>query len=182
MKNLKEVDKEMTGEFDMKIGLIEDNNGDSEINSVRHEVPVRVAMDSGAVRSVTHKMTIPNGVEIIPNTSGKHFNGAGGDVIIKHGECITLMTGKTGNKVAGRWQVADVTRPLHSVSEVCGPEDHPTGHHDVLFNNKRCVVVPPGVVEHIMKHINHVAEYPREGNLYVAEMMLSSFTRQGPGM
>ena len=92
-----------------------------------------------------------------------------------------MMTGKTGDKVAGKWQVADVTRPLHSVSEVCGPQDHATGHHDVLFNNKRCVVVPPGVVEHIMQHIDFVAEYPREGNLYVAEMMLSSFPRQGPG-
>ena len=30
-----------------------------------------------------------------------------------------------------------------------------------------------------MREIQAVAEYPREGNLYVAEMELSSFTRQG---
>ena len=51
----------------------------------------------------------------------------------------------------------------------------------MLFNNERCVVVPPGVVEAIMRHVQAVAEYKREGNLYLAEMTLSSFQRQGQG-
>jgi hypothetical protein len=75
------------------------------------------------------------------------------------------------------WRVAEVTRPLNSVAEVCGPMGHELGHHDVLFNNKTCFVVPPGVVAAIMKHLEAVAEYPREGNLYLAEVELSSFTR-----
>ena len=47
-----------------------------------------------------------------------------------------------------------------------------------LFNNKACFVVPTGVVAAIMKHLTAVAEYSREGNLYVAEVELSSSTRQ----
>ena len=75
------------------------------------------------------------------------------------------------------WQVAEVTRPLNSVAEVCGPIEHESGHQGVLFNNKTFFVVSPGVVAAIMKHVTAVAEYPREGNLYLAEVELSSFTR-----
>ena len=49
----------------------------------------------------------------------------------------------------------------------------------MLFNNKYGVVVQPGVVDAIMQHIEAIAEYPREGNLYVAEVELSGFTRHG---
>ena len=70
-------------------------------------------------------------------------------------------------------------RALHSVSAVCGPEEMEVGKQDVLFNNKLCVVMPPGIVAAILKRIKPVAEYPREGNLYVGEVVVSSFTRQG---
>ena len=62
-----------------------------------------------------------------------------------------------------------------------GSPGHP-GKQDVLFNNKRRVVVPAGVVEEICKRIQGIAEYPREGNLYVGEFDLSGFTRQGADM
>ena len=68
-----------------------------------------------------------------------------------------------------------MVRPLHSVAEITGPADQPKGNYDVLFNNKRCVVVEAGVVEHIMQHLQAVSEYTREGNLYTAEMVLSLF-------
>ena len=112
-----------------------------------------------------------------PNKTGKHFVGAGGERITKHGKCITMMTGEHG-KVGCRWQLADVTRPLYSVSRIAGPEDGP-GDHDVLFNNKRAVVVPPGVVEKVLQSVKPVAEYKRSGGLYLAEMTLSDFVRQG---
>ena len=48
---------------------------------------------------------------------------------------------------------------------------------DILFNAAKCVVVPPGIVDEILKRIKPIAEYPREGNLYVAHMRMSSFTR-----
>jgi len=73
-----------------------------------------------------------------------------------------------------------VTRALHSVSKIAGPEDHPTGYQDVLFNNRRCCVVPPGIVDLIMSKVKAVAEYKRSGGLYLADITLSSFARQGP--
>ena len=72
-----------------------------------------------------------------------------------------------------------MTRALHSVSTVCGPEDHETGLQDVLFNNTHCFVVPPGVVKAIMKRIQAVAEYKRSGGLYLADFKVSSFGRPG---
>ena len=51
----------------------------------------------------------------------------------------------------------------------------------MLFSNKKCVVVPPGIAEEILKKVTPVMEYQREGNLYVAEMEMSAFGRQGLG-
>ncbi len=72
----------------------------------------------------------------------------------------------------------DVTRPLNSVSQVSGPHDGP-GLQDVVFNNKCCYVIPPGIVEQIIKPMKPVAKYPREGGLYIADFALTSFARQG---
>ncbi len=98
-------------------------------------------------------------------------------MIEKHGECITNIEGSHGT-VGCRWNVAEVTRPLHSVSQIAGPYDG-TGSHDVLFNNKRCVVVPPGIVDQIMEQVSAVAEYHRYGNLYLSDFTMSDFIRQG---
>ena len=158
--------------------LIEDEEElEDSINACAEEIKIQVAMDSGSVDNVTNPDTIPGQTAVKPNKTGKHFVGAGGERIKKHGECITMMTGKHG-KVGCRWQVADVTRPLHSVSAIAGPEEGP-GEHDVLFNNKRGVVVPPGVVERILQSVKPVAEYKRSGGLYLADMILSDVARQG---
>ena len=77
------------------------------------------------------------------------------------------------------WELANVSRALHSVATVCGPKEDDDGKQDVLFNNKLCVVMPPGIVRAILKRIKPIAEYPREGNLYVGDMVMSSFARQG---
>ena len=109
--------------------------------------------------------------------SDKHFSGAGGEVIEKFGECVTNLESIHGT-VGCRWHVADVTRPLHSVSQITGAYDG-DGEHDILFNNKRSVVVPPGVVEAVMGHIDAVAEDHRDGNLYLSDFTVSDFVRQG---
>ena len=87
------------------------------------------------------------------------------------------MSGKHG-RVECNWQVADVTRPLHSVSHIAGPEEGP-GIHDALLTNKKCVVVPPGAVERLLATVPLLAEYTRTGGLYLGEMTMSSFARQG---
>jgi len=53
------------------------------------------------------------------------------------------------------------------------------GKQDILFNNEKCFVVAPGVVKKLMETLTAVAEYDREGNLYIGEMALQSFRRQG---
>ena len=173
------LQREVQKEFDDVTSLMILEEEADEINAVRETTTVRVAMDSGAVKSVIHPKALPSGVVITPNDSGKHFSGAGGEIIEKYCECVTNMTTKTGNDIGCGWNAADVARPLHAVSQVTGPADHATGKHDVLFNNKRCVVVEAGVVERLLLSIKPIAEYTREGNLYLADMILSPFDRPG---
>ncbi len=125
---------------------------------------------------MTHPKTLPSSVKIEPTITGKHSSAAGGDVIEKSGECMTTLEGQHG-RVGCKWNVAEVTRPLHSVSQITGPADG-DGKCDILFNNKRCVVVPPGVLEAVMKQIGEpIAEYQREGNLYLGSFTMSDFVR-----
>ena len=130
--------------------------------------------------NVIHPDDLPAGVDIKENTTGKHFSGAGGSLITKYGSCSTVNQTEGGGKFGARWQVADVTRPLNSVSETCGPADG-KGRQDVLFTNSKCFVVPLGVVDEIMRRTTAVVEYDRSGGLYLADIEMSSFTRQGPG-
>ena len=57
---------------------MEQDDDDTSINAIKQETRVRVAMDSGSCRNLTQPSTIPAGVEVTPNTSGKQFSGAGG--------------------------------------------------------------------------------------------------------
>ena len=75
--------------------------------------------------------------------------------------------------------MAEVGRPLHSTEVVTGPIDHPTGKQGVLFNNKKCVVAPPGIVNAILKSIKPLSTYPKSGSLYICKFAVSSFPRQG---
>jgi predicted amidohydrolase len=56
-------------------------------------------------------------------------------------------------------------------------------HWEVLLRARaiesQCYVVAPGVVRKLMETVKAVAEYDRGGNLYVGEVILESFRRQG---
>ena len=171
---LNESDDTTHGELNMLMN----EDAEESLNAVQERVKVRVAVDSGAVANTVHPRELPDTVRVEENRTGKHFSGAGGETIEKFGSCTTLLEGEAG-MVGCNWSVADVTRPLHSVSCIAGPEEHPTGLQDVLFNNKKCVVVPPGVVEMILKTVKPVAQYNRERGLYVADMIMSGFPRPG---
>ena len=77
------------------------------------------------MQSIIHPKALPSGVVITPNVSGKHVSGAGGETIDKYVECLTNMTTKAGDDIGNNWNVADVARPLRTVSQVTGPADHP---------------------------------------------------------
>ena len=124
--------------------------GDDMVLSAGEIVKVKVAMDSGACDNVINPDDLPVGVVPSGNPTGKVFHGANSSPIRRYGHAGTSMVQKGYAKIGSRWQCADVTRPLNSVSTVCGPFDGP-GVQGVLFNNKTCYVVPPGVVERIMR-------------------------------
>jgi len=150
----------------------------TELCAVEPEVvKVKVAIDSAACDNVINPKERPQDAEWEPNETNKHFVGANESPIERYGSCKTIMSSKHG-KVGCCWQMAAVSRALHSVGIVAGPKGGP-GKQDLLFNNDKCYVVAPGVVKAMMQHLKAVAEYDREGNLYVGEVSLSSFTRQG---
>ena len=88
------------------------------------KVIIRPAMDSGAVDNVLHPKDLPADVELAPHTTGRHFVGANNSKIERFGSCKTKLETKH-REVGCNWQLADVTRPLHSVSRVTGPADGP---------------------------------------------------------
>lgn len=159
------------------INVLYDEEEDPTLAAVAERVAIRPAIDSGSVANVIHPKELPADAEPVPNSDGRHFAGAGGGRIKRYGTCKTRLDSEHG-AVECDWQLADVTRPLHAVSQVTGPAEGPA-KTNVLFDNKRCVVVPPGVVEEILKRIRPIAEYKREGNLYLADMTMSAFTGQG---
>ena len=170
-----------------QIELLEHEETDDELiaNTANEETEVEVAADTGAVDNVIGEGDVPSSVRTVPNTTGRHFTGAGGDRIRQIGTCKTLMRDSNGREIGCQWRVADVTRALHSISRIAGPEDG-DGDHDVLFNNKRGVVVPPGTVDKVLlalakQKIKPITEYKRKGGLYVAKMKLSGFARPGQG-
>jgi hypothetical protein len=175
------IDKIIKAEESIDL-LVQDDDG-GLLGELEETVKrVQVAMDSGACRHVINPDDLPSGSTPAGNPTGKVFHGANNSPIRRYGKVVTAMrnTSTTQGPVAVPWEAADVSRPLNSVSQTTGPKEGP-GLQDVLFNNKTCYVVPPGTVERIMKEIMAIAEYPRLGDLYVADMELSSFQRQVAG-
>ena len=160
-----------------RLNLLERSGTGGEILGLAPaEVTIVVAADSGAVSHVIHPSQLPAGC-VPTGANNDHFTGAGGEHIERFGEVDTVLTGSHG-AAACAWDCADVSRALHSVARVTGPE-HGEGVHEVLFTNRRAVVVPAGFVEEILRRTTPVLEYNRVGNLYLAEVKLSSFARQG---
>ena len=160
--------------------IYDDEDGDEpeQVAVVTNEkIRVGVAADSGATDNVIGLDDLPAGV-VPEGPIGPPFSNASGGDIQKFGKVATLMENADG-QVGCAWTACAVTRPLHSVSKVCGPEDGP-GIQDFMFNNRIGVVMPPGLVNLILKHVKPVARYPRRGGLYVGDFEMSSFPRQGP--
>ena len=137
---------------------------------------VEVAVDSGSVANTIGPEDLPEGLEPSGNPTGAEFRGANNSPIRRYGHVDTLCETAEG-KHGTRWEVSDVNRALQSVSCTTGPADHPTGLQDVLFNNRKCYVVQPGIVDMVMKHIQAVMDFDRRGGLYTCEMEISDFTR-----
>ena len=120
---------------------------------------VKVAIDSGAGSHVMAPADL-EGYALEPSPAsirGKGFVAANGGRIDNLGQCHIKMGQRGENGMKTTVQVAEVSRPLMSVSQICD------AHSDnrVIFSASEGIVMRGDVV---------LARYPRCGGLYVAEM------------
>ena len=92
----------------------------------------------------------------------RNFVGANNSPIKHYGAARVRLELEDGRHIQNEFQVADVCRPLHSISTVTDEG------FDVLFRKGEGTVVPAGVFDKILAQVKHVCTYPRRGGLYVA--------------
>ena len=141
----------------------DEEDGENELMVADECVDAWVAADSGAVEHVTNPKFIPPSTAIEPGRERK-FVAANGDPIANHGKAHVSFEQENESRVKGSFEVANVTKPLHSVSRIC---DNKKG---MLFTNGEAVVVPEGSLSKFLGSLKVVARYPRKGGLYFAKM------------
>ena len=128
---------------------------------------IRVAMDSGAGDHVASPEDVEGfAIEESPNSkAGRDFVAANGGKIRNHGQSTVRMRTAEGKRVASTFQVADVTRPLYSVSKLCD------AGYDVSFAKQEALVKKDGKTIH---------RFHREGGLYVCDMHIGGDDQDPP--
>ncbi len=103
-----------------------------EVLNTTAEVKVNVAADSGAVDHIANPANIPGNAKLRLPPSGRlrNFVAANGDPIKNHGEAKVMLHTAEGTNVGNIFQVADVCRPLHSVSKVLRRRSRVAVHGD----------------------------------------------------
>ncbi len=166
----------------------EEEENPDEILAATDEVEIEVAIDSGAVAHVAGPSQLPGSITVEQPEHGKlrNFVAANNGKIKNFGKANVRMELDTGTEINNTFQVADVSRPLHSVGVIADTKK------EVLFTRGEAVVVPEGALSKFLGAIRQIAKYPRKGGLYVARMKAknpnpkpkptpaSTFGRQGP--
>jgi len=133
---------------------------------------IRVAADTGACAHCVGPRDLPGNVAV-EQVETRNFVRPNGQAIEHFGESAVRLEQPDGSHVSMRTQVMGVTRPLHSVSMIC--DGAGSGNkHNMLFTAGFGVVVPAGVFDESLKTCKRIATYPREGGLYVAEMIVKA--------
>ena len=162
------------------------NDDDGALLATEDEVDIAPAADSGAVDHVAGPGDIPGSALVVANEDTRDFRSANNGVIKNHGQAIIELQQDGGAIMTSAVQVADVSRPLHSVSKICdgpGGDEH---EKEMLFMKGEAVVVPAGTFSRLLASITPLVRYKRSGGLYVAKMKArakpaSGFTRPGQG-
>ncbi len=167
-----------------RIGLVfQDDSDDDAIMAAEEEIEVEVAMDSGCVAHVINPDNVPSAVPVrhSPGERRRNFVNASGGDMENYGKAQVDMQQEDGKCFDSTFNVTDVTRPLHSTSQVCDSESPacPEGH-EVLFTKGICTVVPDGALSRFLGNIRKVAQYPRKGGLYVAKMKIRAPNTRPP--
>jgi len=126
---------------------------------------IKVAADTGACSHCLGPDDLPDGM-MVQECPERNFCGPDGKRIEHSGEAKMRLLQPNGGHVSMTSQVLAVTRALHSVSAICDKKQ------DMLFTHDMGYVVPKGVFDEVLKRCRHIAEYPREGGLWVSEMMV----------
>ena len=128
---------------------------------------IKVAIDSGAGDHVASPEDVEGfAIEESPNSkAGRNFVAANGGKITNHGQSTVRMKTPKGRRVTSTFQVAQVTRPLYSVSKLCD------NGYGVAFTSSEGVVSKGNEVIHVFK---------REGGLFVAEMVIGDDSPEPP--
>jgi hypothetical protein len=146
-----------------------DAEPENELNTAEAVVPefidVDVAVDSGAGDNVLAEVDVAgHKIQESPGSRrGQKFKGAGGHVMANEGQIVLEMLAPLEdgqhNEVDVTWQIADVCRPLLSVSKICDK-----AQHTVTFDAKKAIVRDArGRI---------VCVFQRKGNLYIGRMKI----------
>ena len=84
-------------------------------------VKIRAVVDSGAGQSVGPR-SLADPSKIKPSAgskAGQCFTSASGDSLPNEGELVLAAVSEDGRSMQATFQVADITRPLLSVSKIC---------------------------------------------------------------
>jgi len=127
--------------------------------------PVQVILDSGAADHVAARETFP-GYDISESPgskAGRHYAGASGHRIPNEGQASISMTmpagGDHSNTIRTNVQIANVTRPLLSVSKICA------NGLNVVYKTDEAVIVDKS---------NIVARFGLENGLYVSTVQVKN--------
>jgi len=127
------------------------------------ERTVQIAVDSGAGKNVAPPDLI-EGYTVTPSYGSrhnKHFVAANGGKILNLGETSLNFNDGSGSRMRSTFQVAEVSRMLYSVSQLCD------AGCDVSFNKDEGRVTKDGKT---------LAKFPRKGGLYVMTTTLKAPT------
>ena len=93
----------------------------STIAAVQGSKTTKVAMDSGAAASVIHPKDMPQDAEVEGEECEDFYTNASGGKIKRYGTSNTIMKPAHGQECTMDWNLAAVSRALHSVSSTCCP-------------------------------------------------------------
>ncbi len=94
----------------------------------------------------------------------RRFRGANNSRTNHHGEAVIHVVQEDGMVATSTVQVAEVCRPLHSVSTICD------GKKEMLYTDEESAVVPKGSLPRFLAQCQRPATYFRVGGLYVARV------------
>ena len=139
------------------------------------DMDVEVTLDSGCCKHVLPAESIQGyPIEDSPGSRrGANFIVGNGELVPNEGQAhlnlVAELEGGEHQSVKSTFQVADLTRPLMSVSQICAQ-----GHKCVFEGEQALVIAQDGET---------ICRFRREGGLYVAKMKLkppTPFPRQAP--